>query len=53
MRRGIDRVTAQKLIVFGVFGEILDRIRVPSVREDLSEAIAAKVEGGQRLEVAV
>ena len=53
MSRGIDRVTAQKLVVFGFFGDVLDRIRVPSVREDLSEAIAAKVEGGQRLEVAV
>jgi Fe-S cluster assembly protein SufD len=53
MSRGIDRVTAQKLIVFGFFGEVLDRIRVPSVREELSLAISAKVEGEQRLEVAV
>ncbi len=53
MSRGIDRVTAQKLVVFGFFGEVLDRIRVPQVRDDLSDAIAAKVEGTQRLEVAV
>ena len=53
MSRGIDRVTAQKLVVFGFFGEVLDRIRVPAVREQLSDAIAAKVEGAQRLEVAV
>ena len=53
MSRGIDRVTAQKLIVFGFFGEVLDRIRVPSVREQLSDVIGAKVEAGQRLEVAV
>ncbi|HEX2049841.1 MAG TPA: Fe-S cluster assembly protein SufD [Actinomycetota bacterium] len=53
MSRGIDRVTAQKLVVFGFFGEVLDRIRVPGVRDELSAAIAAKVEGGQRLEVAV
>jgi Fe-S cluster assembly protein SufD len=53
MSRGIDRVTAQKLIVFGFFGEVLDRIRVPSVRDELSSAISAKVEGEQRLEVAV
>jgi Fe-S cluster assembly protein SufD len=53
MSRGIDRVTAQKLIVFGFFGEVLDRIRVGSVRDELSDAIAQKVEGGQRLEVAV
>jgi Fe-S cluster assembly protein SufD len=53
MSRGIDRVTAQKLIVFGFFGEVLDRVRVPAVREELSEAISAKVEAGQRLEVSV
>ena len=53
MSRGIDRVTAQKLVVFGFFGDVLDRIRVASVREGLSKAIAAKVEGGQALEVAV
>jgi Fe-S cluster assembly protein SufD len=54
MSRGIDRVTAQKLVVFGFFGEVLDRIRVPAVREELSDAIAAKVEGsGTALEMAV
>jgi Fe-S cluster assembly protein SufD len=53
MSRGIDRITAQKLVVFGFFGEVLDRIRVPSVREELSAAISKKVEGEQRLEVAV
>ncbi|HEV2756025.1 MAG TPA: Fe-S cluster assembly protein SufD [Actinomycetota bacterium] len=53
MSRGIDRVTAQKLVVFGFFGEVLDRIRLPQVRDDLSDSIAAKVEGSQRLEVAV
>ena len=53
MSRGIDRTTAQKLIVFGFFGEVLDRIRVPQVREELSDAISRKVEGEQRLEVSV
>jgi Fe-S cluster assembly protein SufD len=53
MSRGIDRITAQKLVVFGFFGEVLDRIRVPSVRDELSAAISRKVEGEQRLEVAV
>jgi Fe-S cluster assembly protein SufD len=53
MSRGIDRVTAQKLVVFGFFGDVLDRIRVPAVREGLSRAIAAKVEGEQHLEVSV
>jgi hypothetical protein len=45
-------MTAQKLVVFGFFGDVLDRIRVPEVRESLAGAIAAKVEGGQSLEVA-
>ena len=53
MSRGIDRVTAQKLVVFGFFRDVLDRIRVPEVREELSTSISAKVEGSQRLEVAV
>jgi Fe-S cluster assembly protein SufD len=53
MSRGIDRVTAQKLVVFGFFGDVLDRIRVPGVRDVLSSAIAVKVESGQQLEVAV
>jgi Fe-S cluster assembly protein SufD len=52
MSRGIDRVTAQKLVVFGFFGDVLDRIRLGEVRAGLSNAIAAKVEGGQGLEVA-
>ncbi|MGH2736265.1 MAG: Fe-S cluster assembly protein SufD [Actinomycetota bacterium] len=52
MSRGIDRVTAQKLVVFGFFGDVLDRIRVPELREELAQAIATKVEGEQRLEVA-
>jgi Fe-S cluster assembly protein SufD len=52
MSRGIDRVTAQKLVVFGFFGEVLDRILVPAVREELADAISAKVEGaGTRLEM--
>lgn len=53
MSRGIDRVTAQRLVVFGFFGDVLDRIRVEQVRDELSAAISAKVEGSQRLEVAV
>jgi Fe-S cluster assembly protein SufD len=52
MSRGIDRVTAQKLVVFGFFGDVLDRIRVPELREELAQSIANKVEGSQRLEVA-
>jgi Fe-S cluster assembly protein SufD len=51
MSRGIDRTTAQKLIVFGFFGDVLDRIRVPQLRDELAHEIAIKVEGEQTLEV--
>ena len=53
MSRGIDRVTAQKLVVFGFFRDVLDRIRVADVRDELSQSISTKVEGSQSLEVAV
>ena len=53
MSRGIDRVTAQKLVVFGFFRDVLDRIRVEKVRDELSESISRKVEGEQHLEVRV
>ncbi|MGH2807654.1 MAG: Fe-S cluster assembly protein SufD, partial [Actinomycetota bacterium] len=53
MSRGIDRITAQKLVVFGFFRDVLDRIRVTALRDELSESISKKVEGEQRLEVAV
>lgn len=53
MSRGIDRITAQKLVVFGFFRDVLDRIRVEDVREQLSDAISRKVEGDQNLEVAI
>lgn len=53
MSRGIDRVTAQKLVVFGFFKEVLDRIRIPSLREELSQSISSKVEGAKALEVSV
>jgi Fe-S cluster assembly protein SufD len=49
MSRGIDRMTAQKLIVFGFFGDVLDRIRIEAVREDLARTIALKVEGEQKV----
>ena len=53
MSRGIDRVTAQKLIVFGFFRDVLDRIRVTELREELSDAISRKVEAEQSLEIEV
>ncbi|HEX5950484.1 MAG TPA: Fe-S cluster assembly protein SufD, partial [Actinomycetota bacterium] len=37
--RGIPRAEAERLIVFGFFQEVLDRIPVPEVREGVSNAI--------------
>ena len=43
MARGIPRDQAQRLVVFGFFGEVLGRLPMPTVVEELSEAIAAKI----------
>jgi Fe-S cluster assembly protein SufD len=37
--RGIPRAEAERLIVFGFFQEVLDRIPLPEVREGVSDAI--------------
>jgi Fe-S cluster assembly protein SufD len=37
--RGIDRTEAERLIVFGFFQEVLDRIPLPEVRESVAHAI--------------
>jgi Fe-S cluster assembly protein SufD len=37
--RGIPRYEAERLIVFGFFREVLDRIELPEVRESLERAI--------------
>ena len=42
--RGIPRKEAERLIVFGFFQEVLDRVPVPEVREGLSQAIERELE---------
>lgn len=42
--RGIDRVTAVRLIVEGFFANVYDRITLEPVRETLRQAVAAKLE---------
>jgi len=37
--RGIPRKEAERLIVFGFFQEVLDRIPLPEVREGVAHAI--------------
>jgi Fe-S cluster assembly protein SufD len=43
MSRGISRETAEKLVVFGFFGEVLDRLPMPGVVEELRQAIETRI----------
>jgi Fe-S cluster assembly protein SufD len=42
--RGIPFEEAQKLVVFGFFQEVLDRVTLPEVRQGLERAIAREIE---------
>jgi Fe-S cluster assembly protein SufD len=46
MSRGIPRKEAERLIVFGFFQEVLDRVDIPEVRDGLVAAIEAELERG-------
>jgi Fe-S cluster assembly protein SufD len=41
--RGIPFDEAEKLVVFGFFQEVLDRVTIPEVKRSLEEAIAAEI----------
>lgn len=43
MARGIPKAQAERLVVFGFFGEVLERLPMPGVVEELKQAIAAKI----------
>jgi Fe-S cluster assembly protein SufD len=43
MSRGLDREAAERLVIFGFFGEVLDRLPLPGVVEELKGAIEAKI----------
>ena len=43
MARGVPRSQAERLVVFGFFGDVLERLPMPAVVEELREAIAAKI----------
>jgi Fe-S cluster assembly protein SufD len=42
--RGIPEAEATRLVVFGFFQEVLDRVALPEIREGLEQAIAAELE---------
>jgi Fe-S cluster assembly protein SufD len=43
MSRGIPRIEAEKLVVFGFFGEVTSRIPLKKLKEKLDRAIEAKI----------
>lgn len=43
MSRGIPRTEAERLVVFGFFGEVLERLPMPGVVEELKAAIAERI----------
>jgi Fe-S cluster assembly protein SufD len=43
MSRGISRATAERLVVFGFFGEVLDRLPMPGVVAELRQAIEERI----------
>ncbi len=43
MSRGISRIEAEKLVVFGFFGEVTSRITLKGLKEKLDRAIEAKI----------
>jgi Fe-S cluster assembly protein SufD len=46
MSRGIPRQEAERLIVFGFFQEVLDRVDIPEIRDALVAAIEAELARG-------
>lgn len=43
MTRGVSRREAERLVVFGFFGEVLDRLPMPHVVDELRAAIAERI----------
>jgi Fe-S cluster assembly protein SufD len=43
MSRGVSRREAERLVVFGFFGEVLDRLPMPHVVQELRAAIAERI----------
>jgi Fe-S cluster assembly protein SufD len=43
MTRGVSRHDAERLVVFGFFGEVLERLPMPQVVEELRAAIAQRI----------
>jgi hypothetical protein len=46
MSRGIPEKEAERLIVFGFFAEVLDRVDIAEIREGLEDAIEQEIARG-------
>ncbi|OGG05287.1 MAG: Fe-S cluster assembly protein SufD [Candidatus Glassbacteria bacterium RIFCSPLOWO2_12_FULL_58_11] len=47
MSRGLSRSAAERLLIFGFFNEVLERVEWSGMKELLAEAIHNKLEGGK------
>ncbi len=47
MSRGIDKEQAQRLVIRGFLGPVLEDIPLPEVRQEMIEVIERKLEDGQ------
>lgn len=50
MSRGIDKNLAQRLVIRGFLGAVLDEIPLPEVRQEMIDMIERKLEDGQHFE---
>ncbi len=50
MSRGIDKKLAQRLVIRGFLGAVLDEIPLPEVRQEMIDMIERKLEDGQHFE---
>ena len=49
MSRGIPEAEARRLVVRGFFGEVIQKVRVPALRDRLEAAIEAELEVDRRM----
>ncbi len=51
--RGLDETTARSLLTYGFANEVVDRVRIPAIRQRLDEMILARLPGGRAVEEAI
>jgi Fe-S cluster assembly scaffold protein SufB len=43
MSRGLSREAAERMVIFGFFADVLERLPLPEVVEELRAAISARI----------